>query len=166
MSSSVDSLQEQIRRWVLLIGVAQILFGCLVGFIPPTAVGWFRGIVMAHIEFTANGVLMIVVGLLAREMRLGAMALKIWFATLVVGTWTNGLAGLFGAFAGQSSPLMPTLNEKFPRPAGWTIRSSQAFWSSAASRSWRRWYSHLQAWPWDRARRQAPRAKWLCNRTC
>ena len=118
MSSSVDSLQEQIRRWVLLIGVAQILFGCLVGFIPPTAVGWFRGIVMAHIEFTANGVLMIVVGLLVREMRLGAMALKIWFATLVVGTWTNGLAGLFGAFAGQSSPLMPTLNEKFPAPGG------------------------------------------------
>jgi hypothetical protein len=118
MSSSVDSLQEQIRRWILLIGVAQILFGCLVGFIPPTAVGWFRGIVMAHIEFTANGVLMIVVGLLAREMRLGAMALKIWFATLVVGTWTNGLAGLFGAFAGQSSPLMPTLNEKFPAPGG------------------------------------------------
>jgi hypothetical protein len=118
MSSSVDSLQEQIRRWILLIGVAQILFGCLVGFIPPTAVGWFRGIVMAHIEFTANGVLMIVVGLLAREMRLGAMALKIWFATLIVGTWTNGLAGLFGAFAGQSSPLMPTLNEKFPAPGG------------------------------------------------
>jgi len=57
MSSSLDSLQEQTRRWVLLIGVAQILFGCLVGFIPPTAVGWFRGIVMAHIEFTANGVL-------------------------------------------------------------------------------------------------------------
>jgi len=118
MSSSVDSLQEQSGRWILLIGVAQILFGCLVGFIPPTAVGWFRGIVMAHIEFTANGVLMIVVGLLAREMRLGAMALKIWFATLVVGTWTNGLAGLFGAFAGQSSPLMPTLNEKFPAPGG------------------------------------------------
>ena len=118
MGSSVDSLKEQIRRWVLLIGVAQVLFGCLVGFIPPTAVGWFRGIVMAHIEFTANGVLMIVVGLLAREMRLGPMALKIWFATLVVGTWTNGTAGLIGAFAGQSSRLMPTLNETFPAPGG------------------------------------------------
>ena len=74
MSTGIDSLREQLRRWVLVIGVAQVLFGCLVGFIPPTAVPWFRGIVMAHIEYTANGVLMAVVGLLAREMRLGAGA--------------------------------------------------------------------------------------------
>ena len=118
MNNGVESLKEQLRRWVLVIGVAQVLFGCLVGFIPPTAVGWFRGIVMAHIEFTANGVLMIVVGLLAREMRLGPTALKIWFVTLVVGTWFNGTAGLIGAFAGQSSRLMPTLNETFPAPGG------------------------------------------------
>jgi len=73
---------------------------------------------MAHIEFTANGVLMIAVGLPAREMRLGAIALKIWFATLLVGTWMNGAAGLVGAFAGQSSRLMPTLNQAFPAPGG------------------------------------------------
>ena len=73
MHDDVESLREQLRRWVLLIGVAQVLFGCLVGFIPPTAVSWFRGIVMAHIEFTANGVLMIVVGLLARELQLSAI---------------------------------------------------------------------------------------------
>ena len=118
MNNTVGTLKEQLRRWVFLIGVAQILFGCLIGFIPPTAVPWFRGIVMAHIEFTANGVLMVVVGLLVREMRLGATTLKIWFATLVVGTWTNGTAGLIGAFAGQSSRLMPTLNQAFPAPAG------------------------------------------------
>ena len=79
MSTGVDSLKERLRRWVLIVGMAQVLFGCLVGFIPPTAVPWFRGIVMAHIEFTANGVLMVVVGLLTREMRLGAGALKVWF---------------------------------------------------------------------------------------
>ena len=78
----VESVAEQLRRWVLVLGVAQVLFGCLVGFIPPTAVPWFRGIVMAHIEFTANGVLMVVIGLLARELRLGAVALKIWFCAL------------------------------------------------------------------------------------
>ena len=77
MSNEVDSLKEQLRRWALLIGVAQVLFGCLVGLIPPTAVSWFRGIVMAHIEFTANGVLMAVLGLLVREMQLAKMALKI-----------------------------------------------------------------------------------------
>ena len=37
MASNVDTLKEQLRRWTLLIGVAQVLFGCLVGFIPPTA---------------------------------------------------------------------------------------------------------------------------------
>src|SRR6185503_14856836 len=86
----VESLAERLRRLVLVGGVAQVLVGCLVGFIPPTAVPWFRGIVMAHIEFTANGVLMVVIGLLARELRLGAATLKIWFWTLLIGTWTNG----------------------------------------------------------------------------
>jgi hypothetical protein len=73
---------------------------------------------MAHVEFTANGVLMIALGLLARELRLSAGAWRVWFATLVVGTWTNGAAGLVGAFAGQSSTLMPTLNQNFPAPGG------------------------------------------------
>ena len=118
MNTEVELLRERLRRWVLLIGIAQLLFGCLVGFIPPTAVPWFRGVVMAHIEFTANGVLMTVIGLLAREMRLSAGAWRIWFWTLVIGTWTNGGAGLVGAFAGQSSPLMHTLNQSFPAPGG------------------------------------------------
>jgi hypothetical protein len=118
MSVVLEPLKERLRRWVLIIGVAQVLFGCLVGFIPPTAVSWFRGIVMAHIEFTANGVLMIAIGLVARELRLGAGALRIWFWTLVVGTWTNGSAGVVGAFVGQSSRLMPTLNQTFPAPGG------------------------------------------------
>jgi len=115
---ALEGLKERLRGWVLLIGVAQVLFGCIVGFIPPAAVPWFRGIVMAHVEFTANGVLMIAIGLLVREMHLGAAALWIWFWTLVIGTWTNGAAGLAGAFAGQSSRLMPTLNQAFPAPGG------------------------------------------------
>jgi hypothetical protein len=118
MNNALRSLQERLRRFVLIIGVAQVLFGCLVGFIPPTAVSWFRGIVMAHIEFTANGVLMLAIGLLARELRLSAGALRIWFWTLVIGTWANGAAGMAGAFAGQSSRLMPTLNQAFPAPGG------------------------------------------------
>ena len=126
MHHDVDLLKEQLRRWVLLIGVAQILFGCLVGFIPPTAVGWFRGIVMAHVEFTANGVLMTVLGLLARELRLSAVAWRVWFWTLLVGTWTNGGSGLVAAFAGQSSPLMPSLNQSFPAPGGMENRTVTA----------------------------------------
>ena len=112
------SLKERLRRWTLILGVVQVMFGCLVGFIPPTAVPWFRGIVMAHIEFTANGVLVVVLGFLLSEVELGSTALWVWFVTVQIGTWTNGGAGLVGAFIGYSSKLMPTINEKFPAPNG------------------------------------------------
>ena len=118
MITDIDSLKANLRRWTLLLGVLQITVGCMVGFIPPSAVAWFRGIVMAHIEFTANGVLMIVFGFLVNELRLNSVALKVWFATLQIGSWTNGAAGVVAAFIGSSSKLMPTLNEKFPPPRG------------------------------------------------
>jgi hypothetical protein len=113
-----ETTKSTLRRWTLILGVLQITVGCMVGFIPPSAVAWFRGIVMAHIEFTANGVLMIAFGFLVTELRLGPTALKIWFATLQIGTWANGAAGVTAAFLGASSKLMPTLNEKFPPPQG------------------------------------------------
>ena len=118
MTTNIDSLKANLRRWTLILGVLQITVGCVVGFIPPSAVTWFRGIVMAHIEFTANGVLMVAFGLLVTELRLSPAALKVWFATMQIGTWTNGAAGVVAAFIGASSKLMPTLNEKFPPPHG------------------------------------------------
>ena len=116
--SDIDILKARLKRWTLILGVLQITVGCVVGFIPPSAVAWFRGIVMAHIEFTVNGVLMVAFGFLVTELRLGQTALKLWFAALQVGAWTNGAAGLAGAFTGASSKLMPTINEKFPPPQG------------------------------------------------
>lgn len=113
-----DPLKDNLRRWTLVLGVLQITVGCIVGLIPPSAVPWFRGLVMAHIEFTANGVLMIVFGFLVRELRLSPWTLKAWFALLQIGTWTNGAAGVAAAFLGASSKLMPTINEKFPPPHG------------------------------------------------
>jgi hypothetical protein len=118
MTTDIDSFKLNLKRWVLLLGVLQITVGCIIGFIPPSAVAWFRGIVMAHIEFTANGVLMVAFGFLVNELRLSPTALKVWFATLQIGTWTNGAAGVVAAFSGSSSMLMPTLNEKFPPPHG------------------------------------------------
>lgn len=118
MATDADSLKESLKRWTLVLGVLQITAGCLVGFVPPSAVAWFRGIVMAHLEFTANGVLMVVLGLLVKEMHLPRQALVVWFATLQVGTWTNGAAGVVAGFLGASTPLMPTINEKFPPPHG------------------------------------------------
>ena len=118
MANDIESLRASLRRWTLFLGVLQITVGCAIGFIPPSAVAWFRGIVMAHIEFTANGVLMVAFGFLVRELRLNPSVLKAWFATLQIGTWTNGAAGVVGAFIGASSKLMPTINEKFPPPHG------------------------------------------------
>ena len=118
MVTDIDRLKENFRRWTLVLGVFQITVGCVVGLIPPSAVAWFRGIVMAHIEFTANGVLMVAFGFLVRELRLTPTALKVWFATLQIGTWTNGAAGVAAACLGASSKLMPTINEKFPPPHG------------------------------------------------
>jgi hypothetical protein len=118
MASNVSAFRANIRRWTLILGVLQITVGCAIGFIPPSAVHWFRGIVMAHIEFTANGVLMVAFGFLTNELALGSGLLGAWFATLQIGTWTNGAAGVAGAFIGASSKLMPTLNEKFPPPNG------------------------------------------------
>lgn len=118
VTSDTNQLKAAIKHWTLFLGVLQITVGCLVGFIPPDAVPWFRGIVMAHIEFTVNGVLMVVFAFLVHELQLNSMALKIWFSTLQIGTWTNGAAGLAGAFMGASSQLMPTINEKFPAPHG------------------------------------------------
>jgi hypothetical protein len=118
MTTDIDTLKANIRRWTLILGVLQITVGCLVGFISPSAVAWFRGIVMAHIEFTANGVLMVAFGFVVRELRLSPAALKVWFATLQIGTWANGAAGVAAAVIGASSKLMPTINEKFPPPHG------------------------------------------------
>ncbi|TWU17800.1 hypothetical protein Pla52o_50150 [Novipirellula galeiformis] len=118
MTTNHDSLRANVRRWTLILGVLQITVGCIVGFIPPTAVAWFRGIVMAHIEFTANGILMVAFGFLVNELALGRKALWVWFATLQIGTWTNGAAGVAAAFMGASSKLMPTINEAFPPPHG------------------------------------------------
>ena len=116
MASGSNNLKEKIRRWTLILGVLQITVGCAVGFIPPSAVEWFRGIVMAHIEFTVNGILMVVFGFLVNELRLSPLALKVWFVSLIVGTWANGTAGFIGAYIGASSKLMPTITEKFPPP--------------------------------------------------
>src|SRR4051794_41179326 len=105
----MQNLKSDIRRWTILLGVLQLTAGCVVGFIPPSAVLWFRGIVMGHIEFTANGILVIVFGLLVNELKLSAKWLKAWFITLQLGTWTNGLAGVAAAFLGSSSTLMTTI---------------------------------------------------------
>jgi membrane associated rhomboid family serine protease len=118
MNNDITKLRVTLRRWTLVLGVAQITLGCLVGLIPPSAVPWFRGIVMAHIQFTVNGILMVAFGFLVPELYLRATALKAWFALLQIGTWSNGAAGVVGGLLGYASVLMPTIAAKFPAPAG------------------------------------------------
>lgn len=118
MTTDIETLIANLKRWTLLLGVLQITVGCMIGFIPPSAVAWYRGIVMAHIELTANGVLMVAFAFLVKELQLGPALVKLWFALLQIGTWTNGFAGVAAAYIGASTKLMPTINEKFPPPNG------------------------------------------------
>lgn len=113
---SHSSLSERIRFFTLLLGVIQVTLGCLVGLIPPDAIAWYRGLVMAHIQFTANGVLLVVLGFLLREMALTTFQLRCWFISTQAGTWLNGLAGMMAAIIGQSSSQMPALNKAYPPP--------------------------------------------------
>lgn len=76
-----SSLIERIRFYTLLLGVIQVTMGCLVGLIPPDAIAWYRGLVMAHIQFTANGVLLVVLGFLLRDMVLSPLQLRLWFVS-------------------------------------------------------------------------------------
>jgi len=76
------SFSERIRFLTLLLGVIQVTMGCLVGLIPPDAIAWYRGLVMAHIQFTANGVLLVVQGFLLREMVLSPLLLRFWFVSI------------------------------------------------------------------------------------
>lgn len=111
-----SSLSERIRFFTLLLGVIQVTMGCLVGLIPPDVIAWYRGLVMAHIQFTANGVLLVVLGFLLREMILTPFQLRCWFISTQAGTWLNGIAGMTAAIIGQSSSQMPALNKAYPPP--------------------------------------------------
>lgn len=113
---SHSSLLERIRFLTLLLGVIQVTMGCLVGLIPPDAVAWYRGLVMAHIQFTTNGVLLVVLSFLLREMALSRFQLRCWFISTQAGTWLNGVAGMMAAIIGQSSSQMPALNKAYPPP--------------------------------------------------
>lgn len=118
MNFENENFKSKIRYWTIFLGVLQVTVGCIVGLIPPNAVAYFRGIVSAHIEYTANGVLMIVLGLILNEAYLGRRLLWAWFAALQIGSWCNGLSALVAAFSGSTSKLTPTMNEKFPPTHG------------------------------------------------
>lgn len=113
-----QKLRAKLKKWILFLGVLQIFVGCGIGLLPPNSVPWFRGIVISHIEFTANGVLLIAFGFLLAEMNLSAKSIIIWFSTLQLGTWTNGTAAFVAGVTGRSSPLLPTTNQSFPAPNG------------------------------------------------
>ncbi len=103
---------------IIIIGVLQVLLGCIVGFIPPPAVLHFRSIVTAHIEFCVNGTLLAVLGILTQYMKLSSTSFTILELTSYTGTFCNGGAFLISAFTGFGTKLAPTVNEKFPFPNG------------------------------------------------
>ena len=118
MRDDTDGRRGSLGRLTIFLGVLQVAVGCIVGLVPPTAVPWFRGLVMAHVEFTGNGILLIALGLLLPRMRLGRSALLLWFASLQLGSWLNGAAGLVAGVFGRSSHLLSIANAASPPPGG------------------------------------------------
>ena len=103
---------------IMVVGVFQVLLGCIVGLIPPPAVLYFRAIVTAHIEFCVNGTLLAVLGILTQYMSLSSGLFAVLELTAYLGTFCNGGAFLISGFTGFGTKLGPTINEKFPAPNG------------------------------------------------
>ncbi len=103
---------------MLILGVFQVLLGCIIGLIPPPAVIHFRSIVTAHIEFCVNGILLALLGVLTQYMHLSSGALFIMEITAYLGTFCNGGAFVIAGFTGYGTKLAPTVHEKFPFPNG------------------------------------------------
>ncbi len=70
VATDIDRLKDNLRRWRER-GFRSRLAAWSGS---PRRPQWFRDIVMAHIEFSANGVLMVAFGFLVKELRLSPVA--------------------------------------------------------------------------------------------
>mmetsp|Transcript_3841 Transcript_3841/g.10991 ORF Transcript_3841/g.10991 Transcript_3841/m.10991 type:complete len:184 (-) Transcript_3841:1128-1679(-) len=95
----------------ILGGVLQCLISLLIGFIPPTAIGWYAMLVKAHVSFMFNGCLAILLAMIGPEIgkSLSASQMKVWALTMHLGTFLNGAAHLKGAISGTKCSLIRTM---------------------------------------------------------
>eukprot|EP01012_Entosiphon_sulcatum_P045085 TRINITY_DN60033_c0_g1_i1.p1 TRINITY_DN60033_c0_g1~~TRINITY_DN60033_c0_g1_i1.p1 ORF type:complete len:153 (+),score=22.91 TRINITY_DN60033_c0_g1_i1:41-499(+) len=97
---------------LLVLGVLQVLTGCILGLIPENQWTLYRYAVTAHLEFTANGVLLIALGYVSTKISLPSVLGPVFWLTSVVGTWINGLAFVYGAIYGELTELAPKANSE------------------------------------------------------
>ena len=95
----------------LLGGVLQCLVSCLLGLVPPTAVGWYAMMLKTHVAFMMNGFLAMLVSFFGPEIgkSLSDDQMKVWALTMQLGTWFNGLAHLKGAISGTKAPMVRSM---------------------------------------------------------
>ena len=118
------------RKILMVLGVTQVLLGCVLGLIPPSAVQHFRSLITAHIEFCMNGMLLALIGFLYDHMTLGPFLAVLLDTTAIVGTFTNGGAFVLAAFTGASTILSPLINSSHPPPLG-----TDGYWSHVITNS-------------------------------
>jgi (hydroxyamino)benzene mutase len=87
---------------LIALGVALFFGGLLSGFIIPKLKIPRMGLT-SHLEGTANGTFLIVVGLIWDRLHLGDLWLVVAFWTLVYGTWANWFATLLAGFWGTGN---------------------------------------------------------------
>lgn len=91
---------------LIALGFALFLGGLLSGLVTPKLTTPRLG-VTSHLEGTANGTFLIVVGLIWNRLNLGDTWQAIAFWSLVYGTWANWLATLLAGIwgTGKSTPI-------------------------------------------------------------
>ena len=95
----------------ILGGVLQCLISLLIGFIPPTSIGWYAMLVKAHVAFMFNGCLAIILAMIGPEIgkSLSATQMKVWALTMQLGTFMNGAAHLKGAISGTKCSFIRSM---------------------------------------------------------
>lgn len=112
----MDSQQKR----MLIFGIGMVLFGCIIGLVPPPMVQHFRSLVTSHIEFTSNGMLLCIIAFCMPFLNYGSGMKKFIELNAYLGTFFNGFAFLISAVTGFGTALAPTVHEKFPFPHGIT----------------------------------------------
>jgi hydroxylaminobenzene mutase len=87
---------------LVALGVALFFGGLISGFVIPKLKIPRMGLT-SHLEGTANGTFLIVVGLIWDRLNLGDVWSAIAFWTLVYGTWANWLATLLAGIWGTGN---------------------------------------------------------------
>ncbi len=96
---------ETLAHRLLQLGILLFLIGLLTGFVAPTLTNPRMGL-SSHLEGVLNGLFLVLLGLVWKQLSLSRITLVTTFWLAVYGTFANWAGTLLGAFWGASA-FMP-----------------------------------------------------------